>query len=366
MHPNNIVETERTEEHNFYDAPVVHFPDRSARWLLQDRENVRGLLEILDAELAGQLDFQQLTPINRTFLSEALRQQESDVIYTVPFRESEQPGAILIYLLIEHQSTPDPTMQLRLFIYIAQIWDAHRQRWVSENLPVSQWRLPPIVPILFYTGERQWEAPSLMDLMDMPASLARFVPSFEILFLGVKAADAADLTRTNHPFGWLLTVLQQEFASLSSLTEALVRTLSQLNSMGESEATQYRRAILYLILLVHHRRPSAEHDGLLTLIDNHVPDMEVKTMARSMAEVLIERGVVQGRTEGIVQGRTEEKQADILKLMRFRFQTLPEDIIDQVRAIKDLDRLEALFDKVLTAETFQDIELHPQNGQQPE
>ena len=36
---------------NFFDIRVEHFPDRSARWLFQDTENVRGLLEIVAAEL---------------------------------------------------------------------------------------------------------------------------------------------------------------------------------------------------------------------------------------------------------------------------------------------------------------------------
>ncbi|MCE2402174.1 hypothetical protein J4G08_14975 [Candidatus Poribacteria bacterium] len=35
-----------TEILNFFDIPVEHFPDRSVRWLFQDKENVRGLLAL--------------------------------------------------------------------------------------------------------------------------------------------------------------------------------------------------------------------------------------------------------------------------------------------------------------------------------
>ena len=42
--------------------------------------------------------------------------------------------------------------------------------------------------------------------------LSRFVPTFDTLFLSVKETDASDLTRTDHPLGWLLTVLQKEHA----------------------------------------------------------------------------------------------------------------------------------------------------------
>ena len=56
---------EEAEILNFFDIQIEHFPDRSARWLLQDRENVRGLLEIVAAELVELIDFSQLSQINR-------------------------------------------------------------------------------------------------------------------------------------------------------------------------------------------------------------------------------------------------------------------------------------------------------------
>ena len=48
-----------TEIGSFFDIPIEHFPDRSARWLLQDKENVRGLVEIVASELVAFLDFSQ-------------------------------------------------------------------------------------------------------------------------------------------------------------------------------------------------------------------------------------------------------------------------------------------------------------------
>ena len=41
-----------------------------------------------------------------------------------------------------------------------------------------------------------------------PKTLARFVPAFDTLFLGVKDIETDGLTKTDHLFGWLLTVLQ--------------------------------------------------------------------------------------------------------------------------------------------------------------
>ena len=56
----------------------------------------------------------------------------------------------------------------------------------------------------------KWKSPlSLTALMDLPEVLTRFIPTFDTLFLDVKATAPGELTQTGHPLGWLLTVLQQ-------------------------------------------------------------------------------------------------------------------------------------------------------------
>ncbi len=71
---------------DFFDGRVEHFPDRSVRRLLQNKENVRGLVEIVASNLAALIDFNQLVPMNRSLLPETLREQEADVVYRVPFK----------------------------------------------------------------------------------------------------------------------------------------------------------------------------------------------------------------------------------------------------------------------------------------
>ena len=93
--------------------------------------------------------------------------------------------------------------------------------------------------------------------------------------------------------GWLLTVLQKERADTEVLSEALRVAMSRLNEMETSETMHRHQLIWYLLLLVLHRRPAVEHEGLIKLIDRRVPDMEVESMAATMAEVLVERGLEQ-------------------------------------------------------------------------
>ena len=363
------METKETEIRDFFETPIEHFPDRSARWLLQDKENVRGLVEIVASDLVALLDFSRLAPLNRSFISDTLREQESDILFSVPFQSDAETDELLIYILIEHQSTVDVSMGFRVLFYMMQIWDSQRREWESANLPKSQWRLRPILPIVFYTGAQRWQTPlTLTAIMDIPEVLTRFVPRFETLFLSVKEASTARLTAGDHPLGWLLTVVQREDADKGSISEALLSALSHLNTL-ETEQSQRRRAIVYLLLLILHRRPVEEHEELITLVDRYTQGMEVETMAQSMAEVLIEqgiergieqgieRGIERGIEQGIEQGETRAKHEAILKLLQFRFQTVPESVAARITAIQNRSRLDSLFEKALTAESLDEIDV---------
>jgi hypothetical protein len=71
---------------------IREFEDRSAQWLFEDPENVRGLLQIRDPELAERLDFTRAERVNRTFVPANLRKKESDLIFRVPYRGDAAEG----------------------------------------------------------------------------------------------------------------------------------------------------------------------------------------------------------------------------------------------------------------------------------
>ena len=127
-----------TEFGSFFQTPIEHFSDRSARWLLEDKENVRGLVEIVANELVALLDFSRLAQLNRSFISDTLREQESDILFSVPFQGESRIDDLLIYILIEPQSTVDAAMGFRVLFYMMQIWDSQRREWESNNIPKSQ------------------------------------------------------------------------------------------------------------------------------------------------------------------------------------------------------------------------------------
>ncbi len=357
------------EIQDLFDVRIGHYPDKSARWLFKEKKNVRGLVEIVAQELVDYLDFDQLKELNRSYVDDRLREVISDMVFCVPFREASEVSELMIYILIEHQSTVDPMMGFRLLYYMCQIWDGQRRELEEAKLPKGEWRLRPILPIVYYTGEQRWQTPlSLTAVMDVPDVVSRFIPSFDTLFLGVKDADADDLTKTGHPFGWLLTVLKQEGADEASMREALQTALSNLDTLPPDQAVQQKNAILYLYSLVFFRRPEDEREELVQLLRTHTQDKEVENIIMTGAEALIQQGIEQGIEKGIEQGiekgieqgiekgEIRAKQVAVLKLLRYQFTDVPESVINQVSEIEDLTLLDMLFEQILEANSLDDIE----------
>ena len=132
---------------------------------MENTENLRGLLQIIAGDIVEYLDFDNVEIKNTTFIADDLRQQESDLIYLLPFRDADKtsdsiPGSateVMIYILVEHQSKVDRTMGYRLLSYMGRIWESQRREYIAQKLPPGEWRFQPIIPIVFYTGDQTWE-----------------------------------------------------------------------------------------------------------------------------------------------------------------------------------------------------------------
>ena len=343
-----------------------HFPDRSAKWLIRQREHLQALLEMLAGEIADALDFERVEQLNRSFISDELRTQESDMIFSVPFRNpTPKCEEVIIYILIEHQSTVDPSMELRLLSYMTQIWMEERRSWIEQKTTKSEWRLTPIVPVVFYTGTGTWKSPlSLTALMDLPEVLKRFVPTFDTLFLDVKATDPDELTQTGHAFGWLLTVLRQENSDPSAMRQALLDALAGLRALHTQDREAYTRAILYLFLLILHRRKAGEHQDLLRILrQEDTQNQEIVDMADSIIELSEQRGeqrgIQQGIEQGIEQGSRQTSIESTIAILNNRFSDVDiETLTPALEAIEDLNRLKKLNLEASSVESFRAFQEH--------
>jgi hypothetical protein len=113
----------------------------------QPRYAAEELRAVLPTELLAEVRLETLAPCEGSFLDEELRGSSADLLFSVQLRRG---GAGFVYLLFEHQSTPDARIPLRLLRYQTRIWERH----AAENR--DEPRIPPILPLLLHHGPKAW------------------------------------------------------------------------------------------------------------------------------------------------------------------------------------------------------------------
>ena len=158
---------------------ITRIHDKYFYRVFSDTSNAAGLLRpYLPPAVAGSLRWATLTHWPGRFVSDDWRGREADLVFSAEREGTEEP--VLVYALLEHQSTPRYWMALRVLNYCLQIWVA----WQGASKNKKKTKLPLIVPLVFYQGGKRW-SPELefRELVEGAAAEWRWVPRFEYLLI---------------------------------------------------------------------------------------------------------------------------------------------------------------------------------------
>ena len=134
----------------------IHQPaDTAFKSLFQSKRAFVQLLRyFLKAPWAELIDEQQLERIDKSYIKSDHARLESDVVYKCQMKNQE----IIIYVLLEMQSTVDHQMPWRLLQYMVELWRTVLKDTDADRKRTKQHRLPPIIPVVVYNGDGRWTA----------------------------------------------------------------------------------------------------------------------------------------------------------------------------------------------------------------
>jgi Putative transposase, YhgA-like len=305
--------------------------DQGYKRLFSHPSAVENLLRgFLGEDWAGRLDFSTLERVGNSFISDDLRERHSDVIWRIRFRDGERNW---LYLLLELQSTSYHFMAVRLQSYVSLL----QEEVIRKGKLRTRDPLPLVLPIVFYNGERPWQAPKEMRSLyrEVQPDLRRWLPDLRYLVLDVRRLD---LNRPELAGNWVAALLRIEACldpyDLPGLAE-------ELASILPSEDLELRRTVtIWLDSIFHRALPHA----IIPLTQDTEGDMLEQTV-RKWGELMIARGELAGM------------RTLVLQTLRQRFGRLPERVRRQVNEISTPRELSALNRKVLTAKTLRETGL---------
>lgn len=156
-------------------------------------ENAAGELRaVLPPALLAHLDLSTLEASPKSFVDEKLRSRHTDLLLRARF--AGRPA--FIYVLLEHQSTPDPQLVIRLAVYMGKIWDD----WLRAHEDDRAARAPAVIPLVLYHGAAGWNVASeLIQAFDLELrgadldAIRPHLPNFRIVLDDLVRQDDRDL-----------------------------------------------------------------------------------------------------------------------------------------------------------------------------
>jgi len=129
---------------------VHHIHDFGYKRLFSNVTIFRQLLEsFVDEPWVKELDFSEAAPVEHSFISDAYKETESDLIYKLKLNGQD----VFIYVLLEFQSSVDRFISVRILNYITSFYVS-----LIKSGQIKE-KLPPVFPIMLYNGDPKWTAP---------------------------------------------------------------------------------------------------------------------------------------------------------------------------------------------------------------
>jgi hypothetical protein len=260
-----------------------------------------------------------------SFVDPALTDRHSDLLFSARLRTT---APAFIYVLLEHQSTPDPAMPLRTQSYQTRIWNRFRKKYPAA------W-LPPILAVLVSHAPGGWTTSRSLDDMFDPSVLAvpgltALVPRSSLIIEDLAHRSNADLRACS-------------LAAFPKLALWLLRDARDprrlLDSFGawrdvfaEAErAPAGLDALATLLTYMFRVVDPMHHDELHAKIRQLGPSTEETAM--TIAEQWLQKGRKEGlakgrkegRAKGLAKGRKEGQVAALRGLLAFKFGSRPLD-----------------------------------------
>ena len=266
--------------------------DQFFRKAMEDKRVAMAFLKAhLPSDLCGKIDFNTLVLQPRSQTNAVRRESIVDVLFKTMIDGREA----YIYLLLEHQSTPDPLMSFRVIEYTVNAIHEHLKKHKTTKIPL-------IYPLVVYHGRPYEFITDIRDLVDAPRELVDryFLKPFQLLDLS-KIDD--EVLKQNVWSGIMTFVLKHIFER--DMLPFLQDIASLLKKIDENDGQDLLGIVLQYII---ERAELSDKNAFFELINANI-SYETGGEIMTIAEQLRHEGELRGKLEGKLETAQEMLKA---------------------------------------------------------
>lgn len=301
----------------------------------------------ISPELQSAMDWSALVLEPGSFVGPELEDRHCDLLFSAPQLSTSAPkqtdaSSTFFYLLLEHQSSSDVDMPLRMLVYMTRIWERHRK--LHPRTP-----LPPVVPLVLSHAPAGWSPRTCFADMFSPEhrklrALDEFRPDFSYLVDDLSAFSDADIrSRVESAFAQLALWLLRGSRDPERLLNELPRWAKAFSRAAQARTSGH--SLHQLLRYVAHVCEDLHFERFCAKLIEIAPQTEEDTV--TAAESFMAKGIERGIEQGIERGL----RTTLVKQLTLKFGPLG------ARARQTIDaanrrQLECFLERVLVADSL--------------
>lgn len=241
------------------------------------------ITQFLPQKFVEKIILDNLKIVKGSFLTKDLSRRMADVLYECQYGDENQ--TVRIQFLMEHKSVPEPFPYFQFLAYQIEIW---RQQKL-ENDPLT-----PIIPILFYHGEKNWKYKKFEEMFDLIDEQIRpYLPSFEYYLVDLSQYTDTQILNLKKSFLINALLTFKHYRQKSYILEKIELIFSL--TLKKHEWNLYESQFRYITW--NHEFSEIEQQEIINKVKE-----PIKNTIMSTYEALIQKGEKIGIEKGIEQG----------------------------------------------------------------
>ncbi|TFW27844.1 Rpn family recombination-promoting nuclease/putative transposase [Massilia horti] len=272
--------------------------------------------------------------VSASYVSDRFSERHGDMVWRVRVADH----FVYVYLLLEFQSQAERWMALRMQVYVGLLY----QDLVKRHELGPRLALPPVLPVVFYSGNRPWTAcAELRELVAAgPSELDAFQASQRYVLIDKQSLDMDRIGQSRNLVAELFRLELSDRAD--NLIDALATLAAWLS--GDGQAPLRRSITSWITRLLQREGHEATEEEIKSLLEGRIMGerfvRKYATWADAYKDEGRQLGLAQGREEGREEVREESlaKNRNLLKgLLAKRFGGVPAAIAERIDEAPEAD-----------------------------
>jgi predicted transposase/invertase (TIGR01784 family) len=299
---------------------------------LGDKEVAVDFLEnYLPNSILKEIDLTDIKVAKDSFIDKELEESFSDILYNVSIDGKEG----FVYLLFEHKSYFDKMTPVQMLGYILDIWKLYNKQNKNE-------KLPPIIPILIYHGDRKWKyGSSLSELIEATSeAISDYIPGYNYLLYDFSNYSDAEI-KGQIKLRLFLKLISHIFDD--DFDKGLREVLPLLIELSEkTTGLEYIETVVKYILNIGEEISLNELDQKAKNIS-----AEGSAVIMTIAEKIYH--------DGKEEGKVENMHEMIEFAMELKFGLSSKKIVQEINKIDDYERLKNIKDAIKSYDSLEEL-----------